>query len=98
MADGVPCHCSASSPDNFHYFDLNGINDDDPIGVATVIRDAANAALVSLIYADLPGVEEEQRFQARCMAKQQVDFVLGENSGQISLQASVGCALLRDCH
>lgn len=83
------CLCSASEPDKFHYFDLNGRDSDDPIGSANVIRDAANAALVSLVFADLPGVDEQQRFEARCMAKQQVDFVLGENNGAISLQASL---------
>lgn len=83
--------CRASTPDGFHYFDLNG-DDEDPVGSATVIRDAANAALVSLIWADLPGVNEEQAFQARCMAKQQVDFVLGENSAEVSLQGEFGCA------
>eukprot|EP00892_Ulva_mutabilis_P009409 jgi/Ulvmu1/6840/UM031_0045.1 len=75
--------------DRFHYFDLNG-DDEAVVGTATVVRDSSAAAIVQLMFADMPGVDEEQAFQARCMAKQQVDFILGENTGQTTLQAFFG--------
>lgn len=89
--------CSQTEADGFHYFDLNS---DDPgrVGTATVVRDSAAAAMVKLMFADMPGVDEEQAFLARCMAKQQVDFILGENSGQVSLQGAFGCDLLQPRH
>jgi hypothetical protein len=44
-----------------------------------LFRDSMNAAMIALMWADLPGVPEDQALSARCFAKYQVAYVLGDN-------------------
>lgn len=67
--------------------------EDGPPGVQGVFRDSAGAAVVALMYADLPGVEEDQSRWARCMAVQTVNFMLGVNEDQFSYLVGFGCAV-----
>jgi hypothetical protein len=63
-----------------------------------MFRDSANAAWLSLMYADMPGVDEMKQGLARCFAKQNIDFILGSNEVTIgngrpgvSFQVGIGC-------
>ena len=96
----------AAKADGFRYFDINGggtDNDGDivaggPTGVDGVFRDSAGAAAVALLFADLPGVNITHSTWARCMAKQTVDFMLGQNSEEFSYMVGYGCALSLNRH
>jgi hypothetical protein len=64
-----------------------------------IFRDAANAAWLSAMYADLLGVDPERAFLAQCMAKQTVDFILGKNPLGLSFQVGMGtCVSLPALH
>lgn len=93
--------CREAGVDGFRYFDINGegtSNDDDiipgsPPGVPGIFRDSAGAAAVALLWADLPGVEPKHAQWARCMAKDTIDFMLGQNSEEFSYVVGVGYVL-----
>ena len=57
-----------------------------------LFRDAANAAMLALMYADLPGVPAQRTRWARCMARQTVDYILGDNPADWSYLVGFGCA------
>jgi hypothetical protein len=87
--------CRAAAQDNFRWFDANGVDPDDPLapgGLRGMLRDSANAAMVALMYADLPGVTSTEAQLARCMAKQNVDFIIGDNTDARSYVVGLGCA------
>lgn len=58
-----------------------------------MLRDSAGAAMVALMYADMPGVSKNERQWARCMAKQTVDFIIGQNPDSFSYVVGVGCGV-----
>lgn len=65
--------------------------DEDPAEPANgMFRNSANAAWISAMFADLPGVTPVQSKLARCMALQTVNFLLGLNPAEISFQVGVG--------
>ena len=74
------------------------LTDDDAKPAAGLFRDSANAAWLALMYADLPGVRDTRARLARCMALQNVRFILGDNTIQVggttgfSFQVGLGCA------
>jgi hypothetical protein len=61
--------------------------DDKPVD--GMFRDSANAAWLSLLYADMPGVSALRQGLARCLAKQTVEFILGNNAVQLGGSAGV---------
>jgi hypothetical protein len=93
------CCSQAPGDDGFRYFDINGPADDAAIveggapGVSGVFRDSAGAAVVALMYADLPGVDADNSHWARCMAMQTVNYMLGSNAEQFSYVTGFGYAL-----
>lgn len=57
-----------------------------------LFRDSAGAAVVALMYADLPGVGADNSHWARCMAVQNINFMLGDNDNGFSYMVGFGCA------
>ena len=57
-----------------------------------LLRDAANVAWLALMYADLPAVPAQRAQWARCLAKQTVDYILGDNPSAMSYMVGFGCA------
>ena len=49
-----------------------------------LFRDAANAAWLALMYADLPDASAPRARLARCMALQNVRFILGDNALEVN--------------
>ena len=64
-----------------------------------LFRDVSNVAMLALMYADLPAVTEQRAQWARCLAKQSVDYILGDNPAALSYLVGFGCALptVRKC-
>lgn len=58
-----------------------------------LFRDAANVAMLALMYADLPSVTPQRQQWSRCLAKQTVDYLLGANGARFSYMVGFGCAL-----
>lgn len=45
-----------------------------------LFRDSLKAAMIALMWADLPGVDGTRALDARCFAKAQMAYVLGDNA------------------
>jgi hypothetical protein len=58
-----------------------------------LFRDAANVAMLALMYADLPAVTPQRQKWARCIARQTVNYILGDNPSQWSYMVGFGYGL-----
>jgi hypothetical protein len=62
-----------------------------------LFRDAANVAMLALMYADLPAVTPQRQKWARCMARQTINYILGDNPTEWAYMVGFGCAVSHSC-